>query len=627
MEDLSSYINDLDGDELTLSVSNNSNVITTFVGTIATFSTMENYNGTETITITVNDNQGKAIASDTVEIVVNPVNDAPTITLPNLFTFDEDSSLEVDLSQYIEDVDGDDLTLSVSGNTNVNVAFDGLVAVFSAPLNWNGSEIITITVNDNSSKAVTSDDVEIIVNPVNDAPTISLPDSFTFDEDGTLVEDLSSYINDLDGDDLTLSASDNSNVMVTFVGTVATFSGVENYNGTETITITVNDNQGKVVASDTVEIIVNSVNDAPNITLPNLFTFDEDSSLEVDLSQYIEDVDGDDLTLSVSGNTNVNVAFDCLVAVFSAPLNWNGSETITITVNDNSSKAVTSDTVEVVVFPVNDAPVMELPETITYNEDDILTVDFSQYIEDVDSDDLILSVSGLVNTIVTIDQFIVTFSNVENWNGSETIMFKLHEISSKEIVSGDVIVNVLPVNDAPIIVSFSPINPSLFVTNSNPITFDVTAEDVDSDISYSWTLDGESVNDDSTFTHEFTQNGDYEVKVVVSDGELEISQTWSVEVSLVFIDETLPKVTKLNGNYPNPFNPKTTISFDLSESGLVSLKVYNRSGQLVQTLVNEFREVGKYSVDWLGMDIPSGVYFYRLSTKNYSKTMKAVIVK
>ncbi len=622
------YVDDVDDVDLTLMVSGNSSVLVSIQQDLVTFSAPQNWNGSEILTFTVYDSgNSKASASDSVEVIVTPINDDPIINLPNSFAFDEDSSLEVDFSPYIEDVDLDDLTLTATGNTNINVTFSGLVAMFSAPLNWNGMETITISVNDNSGKSIASDNVEVVVTPINDAPTINLPDSFTFDEDASLEVDLSPYIEDVDSDEFTLSSTGNTNINVTFNGLVALFSAPQNWNGSESVTISVSDNMSKAVSSDVVEVIVTPINDDPIINLPNSFTFDEDASLEVDLSQYIEDVDLDDLTLTATGNTNINVIFSGLVAMFSAPLNWNGMETITISVNDNNGRSIVSDNVEVVVTPVNDLPVMELPETIAYNEDDILTVDFTQYIEDVDTEELVLSVSGTINTIVNIDGFIVTFGAVENWNGSETITFKLHEINSRGFVTDNVIVNVLPVNDAPTIVSFYPINTSLVITNSDPITFGVTAEDVDSDISYSWTLDGEPVNGDSTFVNEFTENGNYEVKVVVSDGELEASQTWNVEVAIVSIDENLPKVTKLNGNYPNPFNPKTTISFDLSESGLVSLKVYNRSGQLVKTLVNEFREAGKYSVDWVGMDIPSGVYFYRLSTKNYNKTMKAIIIK
>ncbi|PID29562.1 MAG: hypothetical protein CR982_02535, partial [Candidatus Cloacimonadota bacterium] len=156
--------------------------------------------------ITVNDNQGKAVASDTAEIIVNPINDAPTIELPESFTFDEDGNLEVNFEQYISDIDEDVLTLSVSESENdtISVSFEGLVATLTAPENWNGSETIIITVNDGVSKATASDTVNVIVNPVNDPPVIELPDitiEFKEGQNDTLLIPQGSTITVTDVDD------------------------------------------------------------------------------------------------------------------------------------------------------------------------------------------------------------------------------------------------------------------------------------------------------------------------------------------------------------------------------------------------------------------------------------------
>ena len=88
----------------------------------------------------------------------------------------------------------------------------------------------------------------------------------------------------------------------------------------------------------------------------------------------------------------------------------------------------------------------------------------------------------------------------------------------------------------------------------------------------------------------------------------------------------------LGANYPNPFNPVTTISFSMSQPGDVELKVYNVRGQLVRTLVNEPREAGVYEVRWegrsdAGRDVSSGVYFYRLCTPQHTEVRKALLLK
>jgi hypothetical protein len=90
----------------------------------------------------------------------------------------------------------------------------------------------------------------------------------------------------------------------------------------------------------------------------------------------------------------------------------------------------------------------------------------------------------------------------------------------------------------------------------------------------------------------------------------------------------------LSQNYPNPFNPVTTISYSIKDRSRVTLKIYNVAGQLVRTLVNEQqapRQEG-YTVRWRGVSnagepVSSGVYFYKLTAKNFTKTRKMVLLK
>ncbi len=90
--------------------------------------------------------------------------------------------------------------------------------------------------------------------------------------------------------------------------------------------------------------------------------------------------------------------------------------------------------------------------------------------------------------------------------------------------------------------------------------------------------------------------------------------------------------TCLKGNYPNPFNPETSINFSLKEETQASVTVYNMKGQKVKTLVNEFMTSGDHSIVWNGKDdngsdVSSGVYFYKLTTKNYSQINKMILMK
>jgi hypothetical protein len=80
-------------------------------------------------------------------------------------------------------------------------------------------------------------------------------------------------------------------------------------------------------------------------------------------------------------------------------------------------------------------------------------------------------------------------------------------------------------------------------------------------------------------------------------------------------------------NYPNPFNPQTTIEFTLSQADEINLTVYNLQGQLVNTLKSGYCTIGTHSVDFDGTNLPSGVYIYVLQTKNFTETRKMVLVK
>ncbi len=88
----------------------------------------------------------------------------------------------------------------------------------------------------------------------------------------------------------------------------------------------------------------------------------------------------------------------------------------------------------------------------------------------------------------------------------------------------------------------------------------------------------------------------------------------------------------LHQNYPNPFNPSTTISYLLPENGHVSLKIYNVLGQEIRTLVKGTQSAGLQTVQWDGRDkrgqaVSSGVYFYRLETSSFTKTMKMMMMR
>ncbi|MFC2093521.1 YCF48-related protein [Bacteroidota bacterium] len=98
----------------------------------------------------------------------------------------------------------------------------------------------------------------------------------------------------------------------------------------------------------------------------------------------------------------------------------------------------------------------------------------------------------------------------------------------------------------------------------------------------------------------------------------------------VFINQRsseIPEGFSLYQNYPNPFNPVTTIRFDLHNSSYSKLIIYNILGKEIATLVNEKLSVGSYEVNWNASEYPSGVYFYKLITEEFTNTRKMILLK
>ena len=127
-----------------------------------------------------------------------------------------------------------------------------------------------------------------------------------------------------------------------------------------------------------------------------------------------------------------------------------------------------------------------------------------------------------------------------------------------------------------------------------------------------------------------TTSGDY--TFVTSD----INQiTFSIpgsglnEEMIEFLEKVPIKFLK---NYPNPFNPETTISFELNQQGQTLVEIYNVKGQKVKTLLNDELETGVHNLVWKGMDeqgqqLASGMYFYKVKVNKEEKINKMIMIK
>lgn len=88
-----------------------------------------------------------------------------------------------------------------------------------------------------------------------------------------------------------------------------------------------------------------------------------------------------------------------------------------------------------------------------------------------------------------------------------------------------------------------------------------------------------------------------------------------------------PTSFSLSQNFPNPFNPTTTIQYSLPQAGNVTLKIYNLLGEEVRTLIEDYKQAGKHSVQFNASQIASGIYFYRLQAGSFVETKKMILIK
>ena len=116
---------------------------------------------------------------------------------------------------------------------------------------------------------------------------------------------------------------------------------------------------------------------------------------------------------------------------------------------------------------------------------------------------------------------------------------------------------------------------------------------------------------------------DIMVTAYVSDQPVGVEDNNEVQIPFTF---------DLKQNYPNPFNPSTIITYQIPQSELVTLEIYNALGEKVRTLVNQVQETGYYQIEWdgknnFGNQLSSGIYLYRITAGNYVKVMKMVLLR
>ncbi|MDF5417531.1 tandem-95 repeat protein, partial [Vibrio parahaemolyticus] len=362
-------------DQLTVSLENNSNGYFVLVGDEVklTQAGVDAVNNDElnlkdlTISASVSDGVNPT-ANDSDSLVVNRVNDAPTVenAIAGQVLSEDFDAYTIDLNEVFKDSDSS-LEFSVSGNNSIQISIVNGVATITPTADWNGSEALTFTATDPSGQSV-SQTVNFTVAPVADIVA----------DKATVVEDTPTIIKVLGNDTfegdgvVSLDANNgpaNGLVSVNPDGSV-TYTPNDNYQGTDSFTYIVT--SGGVSESTTVSVDVTPVNDAP-VAKDDTAITDEDTPVTIDVLPNDNDIDGDKLSIQSASVPEAQGKVEIVDGklVFTPEENFNGHAEIIYTVTDG--QLTDEAKVTVTVNPVNDAPTIKVDAVESITEDAVST--------------------------------------------------------------------------------------------------------------------------------------------------------------------------------------------------------------------------------------------------------------
>jgi hypothetical protein len=180
------------------------------------------------------------------------------------------------------------------------------------------------------------------------------------------------------------------------------------------------------------------------------------------------------------------------------------------------------------------------------------------------------------------------------------------------------------VNRAPIVNKSYPESGDVELISSIGGEFSVDVVDPDSDkLSYRWYLDGVKLDSDHSDLDLKLKKGEYSLICRASDGELVRSVEWNLYVE----DENLPKKSEIITNYPNPFNPITTLQFSIADEGFYKFRIYNMKGQVVKEYSKNRFIIGTHSKQLNFESYNSGIYFIEITGQRFRDLRRVVLLK
>jgi hypothetical protein len=612
---------------------------------IVTIQPNRDYNGTDIVVFNVTDKFGLTNSSNTVNITVTGLNEAPTGQFSfTVVEFVEDSfNATIDLDDYFNDVENGIQSytftrVSNAENISVDINSSTHIANISAKKNWNGDGRILFTAFDNQDLTGSSNILTINVTPVNDVPVISGIPTLVVKEDSGINSsiNLTNYTTDVE----TVSTSLTYNV--TYDNTSEVDCGINadtdrldatpvaNWFGTAYCNLTATDG-ANISDAFQLAVSVENVNDAPVITSTANTTATEDSpytyqATSTDIDNTI--VPGTD-TISYSLTTKpAGMGVDSSGLIIWQPDNDDvASHSVVLNVSDGKGGSV-NQSYTVVVSDSNDAPstpaltsplngstIILENATLKWNASTDVdntgqTTTYFVYHSNESNNITFLASTTLLNYTATglndsntYYWFVIAGDGTDNSTASTTFNYNIS------------------LHNPPNITSFSPTGLSPSVAEGGSLAFSVTAEDVDGDtpLTYLWKLDSSEVSTTSAYTYTplFNHSGAHTVSVFVNDTtKMTDTMSWSVTVNNTNRDPVLTSIgaksvnedSKLEfaiGSSDSDIQFGDVLTYSINDTRLTVTKINNTLANITWTPANG--DVGVHSVNVSVTDNFAGV--------------------
>ncbi len=166
-----------------------------------------------------------------------------------------------------------------------------------------------------------------------------------------------------------------------------------------------------------------------------------------------------------------------------------------------------------------------------------------------------------------------------------------------------------------------------------PLTVQFTDSSTGTFTDWLWDFGDDSTSTEQNPIHTYNVSDTFTVSLTVTGPNGSVSfvrENYIIVTDPTIIQElsdVLPTKFRLYNNYPNPFNPSTTIHYELPVEGFVTLKVFDVLGRELAVLVQEYLKAGQYNVTFNAEVLPSGVYIYRLQTADFVDTKMMILMK